>query len=344
MASKYDRIKQLVARLQLPDYRYRQILNAIFKQRIGEYARMQMLPASLRAALAAELGPAVSCAAPAAENVSRQVTKTLLALPDGAQIEAVALRYKRGWESFCLSTQCGCGFACRFCATGTLGLRRNMTAEEITDQVLYLYFKGHELDSISFMGMGEPLANPALFDALALLTDKSLLGLSPRRITVSTIGILPGIQRLTRDYPQINLAFSLHSPFEEQRTELMPINARFPLHAVLAALDEHIQNTGRKVFLAYVLLEGINDSPQHAAAVAGLLRGRGPWARLYHVDLIPYNATDKTPRQFKPSDKQRVRKFREKLESENISVTVRTQFGSDIAAACGQLHGADAKL
>ncbi len=337
--SKYERMKQLIADMKLPDYRYEQIIKAIFLQHISTFERMSTLPIKLKETLIDTFGPSVCCTVPVACQTSGQADKILYSLPDGNCVETVNLHYKKGWESFCISSQCGCGFNCQFCATGTLGQKRNMTADEITDQLLYFYLNGHKLNSISFMGMGEPLANPNLFDALNILTDSSLFGLSQRRITISTIGIIPGIRRLTNEFPQINLAFSLHSPFEKQRSQLMPVNRSFPLHEVMEALDNHIQHTGRRLFLAYIMLNGINDSTDHAKALLNLLKNRGPWTHLYHVDLIPYNATDKTLRTFTSSDKGTMKRFRDILHGNGISVATRTQFGSDISAACGQLHG-----
>ena len=143
---------------------------------------------------------------------SMQTDKVLFELSDGNRVETVGLFYKEGWNSFCISSQSGCGFGCKFCATGTLGLRRNLTVDEITDQILYFMQQGCSINSISFMGMGEPFANPQVFEALHDLTAPELFGLSQRRITISTIGIVPGIQKLTREYPQVNLAYSLHAP------------------------------------------------------------------------------------------------------------------------------------
>ncbi|MEK8126692.1 Cfr family 23S rRNA (adenine(2503)-C(8))-methyltransferase [Paenibacillus filicis] len=340
--SKYEKIQQILLSLKQPGYRYAQITNAVFKHKIGEFEQMTMLPARLRDELSRELGPQLSSVTPVVEQTSEQVSKILFALADGERIEAVRLSYKGGWESYCISSQCGCGFGCRFCATGTIGLKRNLSADEITDQLLHFHLSGHALDSVSFMGMGEALANPHLFDALDILTDPQLFGLGHRRITVSTIGILPGIHRLTKDFPQVNLTFSLHSPFDVQRSELMPINDHFPLQEVMRALDSHIQQTGRKVYIAYILLRGINDTAGHAEAVAHLLRGRGSWEHLYHVNLIPYNWTEATPRSYRQSDRHHVRMFVQLLKSKGIQVTVRTQFGSEIDAACGQLYGSDA--
>jgi 23S rRNA (adenine-C8)-methyltransferase len=141
------------------------------------------------------------------------------------------------------------------------------------------------------------------------------------------------------DFPKVNLTFSLHSPFDEQRSELMPINNRFPLREVMRSLDSHIRHTGRKVYIAYILLKGITDSSEHAEAVADLLRGRGEWEHLYHVNLIPYNSTDETPQSYGQSDRNSVATFVRILQAKGINVTVRTQFGTDIDAACGQLYG-----
>lgn len=189
-----------------------------------------------------------------------------------------------------------------------------------------------------FYGNGEPLANPNVFEALSILTNPDLFGLSQRRITLSTIGMIPGIRRMTKDYPQVNLAYSLHSPFEDQRNELMPINKKYPLHDVIKVLDSHIQHTGRKVFIAYILLNQINDSMKHAEALANLLQGRDTCSHLYHVDLIPYNYTDKTEQHFTPSSYHQVQRFQKKLRDNGIEVTVRAQFGSRVNAACGQLY------
>ncbi|MFC5405382.1 Cfr family 23S rRNA (adenine(2503)-C(8))-methyltransferase [Cohnella soli] len=338
ITSKYETIRRMLSELKQPEYRYAQMMDAIFKQNVGEYERMTILPKSLRDELSRLLGPNVCSIVPVKELTSKQVSKVLFAIEGGERVEAVRLTYERGWKSYCISTQCGCGFGCKFCATGTIGLKRNLTADEITDQLLYFRLNGHALDSVSFMGMGEALANPYIFDAMTILTDPHLFGLGHRRITISTIGLLPGIDKLTREFPQVNLTFSLHSPFDDQRSELMPINDRFPIRDVLKALDQHIRLTGRKVYIAYILLRGVNDTTEHAEAVAELLRGRGPVDHLYHVNLIPFNSTEVTPDSYRQSDLDRIKAFVRILKSKGIGITVRTQFGSDINAACGQLY------
>lgn len=216
----------------------------------------------------------------------------------------------------------------------TLGDRKSALFFIISDTDSTFNF----LIAMAFMGMGEPLANPNVFEALSILTNPDLFGLSQRRITLSTIGMIPGIRRMTKDYPQVNLAYSLHSPFEDQRNELMPINKKYPLHDVIKVLDSHIQHTGRKVFIAYILLNQINDSMKHAEALANLLQGRDTCSHLYHVDLIPYNYTDKTEQHFTPSSYHQVQRFQKKLRDNGIEVTVRAQFGSRVNAACGQLY------
>jgi 23S rRNA (adenine-C8)-methyltransferase len=336
--SKYYKMKEIVTNLNLPKYRYEQILKAIFTQRKEQFSEMNALPAMLREALIREFGEHVNSAKPVVSQKSKQSNKLLFELTDGEHIEAIGLFYRKGWESFCISSQCGCGFGCSFCATGTAGLMRNLTADEITDQLLYFYQIGHKLDSVSFMGMGEAFANPHLFDGLALLTDSNLFGLSQRRITVSTIGFIPEIKKLTRSYPQINLAFSLHSPFDEQRSSIMPVNKRYPLQEVMETLDEHIRQTGRKVFLAYIMLHGINDTEEHAKALAELVQKRAVGKQLYHIDLIPYNNTDKTSRNYHATERKKIRNFQDILRMHGIHVTIRTQFGGDIDAACGQLY------
>ena len=312
MNTIYEKIHDLLNEKNVPEYRFNQILHSIFKQRIGKYEDMKTLPQSIREMLISEFGSTVYGVRPTLENDLGQVGKMLFELCDGNKVEAVCLRYQRGWESFCISSQC--------------------------DQLLYFFLSVHNLDSISFMGMGEPLANPNVFEALSILTNPDLFGLSQRRITLSTIGMIPGIRRMTKDYPQVNLAYSLHSPFEDQRNELMPINKKYPLHDVIKVLDSHIQHTGRKVFIAYILLNQINDSMKHAEALANLLQGRDTCSHLYHVDLIPYNYTDKTEQHFTPSSYHQVQRFQKKLRDNGIEVTVRAQFGSRVNAACGQLY------
>ncbi len=333
---KFEKLKELLACWEQPDYRYRQIADAVFRRRIARFEAMTALPGELRQKLAAALGPGILSLEPGAENVSCQAEKVLFHLPEGG-VEAVRLSYKKGWDSFCISSQCGCSFGCKFCATGAMGKCRNMTAYEIAEQLLWFHLRGRSLSSVSFMGMGEPLANPQLFKALRLLTDPLYFGLSQRRITVSTVGVVPGIRRLTAEWPQVNLAYSLHAPEPKLRQRLMPVERRWPMEQVMAALDDHIRKTNKRVFLAYILLRDVNDSPSHARALARLLRRRQRFLPLYHVDLIPYNETDHAKGLFRSPGRERTEAFRKTLRELGIDCSARMQFGADIGAACGQL-------
>lgn len=339
MLNKYESIKLFLAHLDQPNYRFDQIIHAVFREGIGDFNRMTALPQKLRAILTQNFGRSILTIKPILQQSSQQVNKILFQLPDANRMETVSMIYKAGWHSFCISSQCGCNLGCRFCATGAIGLQRNLTTNEITDQLLFFSLQGQSLDSVSFMGMGEPLLNKNVFAALDQLTDPAFFGLSPRRITVSTVGIVPNIRRMTRDYPQINLTFSLHSPFNEQRSLLMPVNKRYPLEEVMDALDEHIQQTSRKIYIAYVLLPGVNDSAEHAKAVIQLLKSRIKSGRLYHVNLIRHNPTVDAPVHYGKTDEQAVQTFYATLKAGGIHVTIRKQFGIVIDAACGQLYG-----
>jgi 23S rRNA (adenine-C8)-methyltransferase len=188
-------------------------------------------------------------------STSQQCNKMVLALRDQESIEAVWMRFKQSQHaSLCISSQVGCALKCNFCATGAVGFRRQLSADEIIAQVRYFHHQRLEVGTVSFMGMGEALQNPQVFHAMKLLTDVDGLGMSQRRLSVSTVGIVPGVLRLTRDFPQVNLAFSLHSPFPDQRNVLVPTNKIFPLSEVMKVLEHHATVTRRKIFLAYLVL------------------------------------------------------------------------------------------
>lgn len=341
---RYTRIQQALAQLGAAPYRYQQVLEAVFHRNILQFSGMAALPSSLRAGLATQFGDRLLALQSVRRSHTAQADKRLFALNDGRHIEAVALYYRAGWHSFCLSTQAGCGFGCRFCATAAMRLQRNLSADEICDQALYFRWLGLPLDSISFMGMGEALANPNLFTALDCLTDPRLFALSPRRLTVSTIGLPAGIQRLSYEHPQVNLTFSLHSPFDEQRSQIIPLNRKYPIAEVMDCLDAHTARTHRKVYIAYLLLEGVNDSRQHAAALAALLQARGRHTRLFHVNLLRHNANTFAAERFARPSEAHIAQFRSWLEQAGLKVTVRSSFGDTIQAACGQLHASSQEV
>ena len=269
-----------------------------------------------------------------------QAHKVLFETRDKERIEAVRMIFHPDddiHESLCISSQSGCSLGCTFCATGAVGFKKNLTEDEISDQILYFKINNLKISSISFMGMGEPFANPNLFEALKIITDPNFLGISPRRLSISTVGLIPGIKRLTKEFPQINLAFSLHSPFPNQRLEIMPITKAYPINNIFDALDEHIKETNKRVFIAYILLKGVNDSPEHAKEIIKIIKERGRLSYLYHVNLIRYHPGP-TISQFEKPNKESVNRFMEIIKDAGTNCTLKQSFGIKIYAACGQLY------
>ena len=337
MTTRYHALRQWLQHNNYPSFRFTQIMQAVFRHSIAAFDQMTTLPRDLRANLRAEFGPTILGIQPIAESSGDQATKTLFQLPDGHRVEAVAMQYRKGWESFCISSQSGCGLGCTFCATGKIGLKRNLTPTEITDQVLHYHLHGHNIDSISFMGMGEALANPNIFAAIDTFTDAELFALSPRRLTVSTVGVIPALQRLSHEYPQVNITFSLHSPFDGQRSTMIPLNKTYPLHDVFDVLDDHINRTHRKVYLAYLLIRDINDTDHHADEIVRILNDRSHTKHLYHVNLIRYNPAVGVTAAYQRPAETSVNHFAAELRRQGVSVTVRQSFGLEENAACGQL-------
>lgn len=298
---------------------------------------MTALPSGLRRDLEVHFGPAVLNLRRVATRHSNQAEKALYEIEGRHRVEAVALKFQAGWESFCISSQAGCAFGCSFCATGKIGLMRNMTADEITDQLLDFHLLGHTIDSVAFMGMGEPLSNVHLFTALDLMTRKDLFAMSARRITVSTIGVVPSIEKLGLNYPQVNLTVSLHSPFDDQRSLMMPINRKYPIAYLMDAIDAHLNRTRRKSYLAYVLIDGVNDSPEHAKALADIIARRPLRRELLQVSLIRFNQAPSISEGYLRSRQASIQRFQAVLDRAGVKSTVRASFGNDIAAACGQL-------
>lgn len=334
---RLEKIRQLLAERNEPDYRYRQICAALFGKYVPHYREITELPLSLREALSATLGDEVLTLRPVDTQESPEATKALFGLADGERVETVLLRGRQEDTTLCISSQVGCVCGCDFCATGAIGFKRNLNADEIADQALYFLQQGQRLHGLSLMGMGEPLLNPASFDALQMLADKKLFGMSQRSLNVSTVGVTPGIARITAELPQVNLAFSLHTPFSPERDRLVPLNRKYPLGEVMAALDRHIAATHRKVFIVYALFDGVNDTPGHAQALAALLRGRGEFGYLYHVNLMRYNPHTGGGGEYRTSETN-LNTFRGLLEAAGVKVTVRHSPGAEIAAACGQLY------
>jgi 23S rRNA (adenine2503-C2)-methyltransferase len=292
------------------------------------YEAMTNLPRSLRA----ELDSAVpfSTLAVETERESRDGTvKTLFRTADGHPVEAVLMRYRDGRRSLCLSSQSGCPLTCTFCATGAMAFGRNLTASEILDQALH-FRRLTSVDHAVFMGMGEPLLN--LDEVLAAARRLPDLGITHRRTTISTVGWLPGLRRFVDEVAEpIRLALSLHAADDELRSRIMPVNERYPIADLIAECRRHAQRTRRRVFVEYVMLAGVNDTPEQARALAEVLRSGD-----FKVNLIPYNPTGL----YEGSSRERIAAFRHELERARVPVTVRLTRGRDIEAACGQLAAA----
>ncbi|HXV34158.1 MAG TPA: 23S rRNA (adenine(2503)-C(2))-methyltransferase RlmN [Gaiellaceae bacterium] len=289
------------------------------------YGEMTNLPAGLRADLATAVP--WSTLALVEEARSRDGTvKALFRTADGHPVETVLMPYRDGRRSLCLSSQSGCPLTCTFCATGAMRFGRNLTAWEILDQALH-FRRGGEVNHAVFMGMGEPMLNlDAVVAAARRLPD---LGITHRRTTVSTVGWLPGLRRFVDDVEEpIRLALSLHAADGALRSELMPVNDRYPLADVLAECRRYVELRRRKVFVEYVMLAGVNDSVGQARALGALLGPKG-----FKVNLIPYNPTGR----FDGSSRRAIDAFRSALVARGVPATVRLTRGRDIEAACGQL-------
>ncbi len=317
-----------------PGYRVSQILRWVFQRRATSFTQMSDVPLALRRQLEAEwsifnTGSVFHGQSPDGTD------KLLLECRDGRRIECV-LMAEDDRRTVCISTQVGCGMGCVFCASGLKGVERNLTSGEILEQVLQLrnLLPAEEsLTNVVVMGMGESLANlDNLIDALdRLCSPEHGLGMGQRRITISTVGLPGKIRELARLDRQYHLAVSLHAPTEQLRNELVPVNEKVGLAAVMDAADFYFQATGRQVTYEYVLLHGINDRPQDSRALANLLAGRKA-----HVNLIPYNPVEGLP--FERPEPAAIRRFVVTLKDRGVSVTVRKTKGLPIDAACGQLR------
>ncbi len=317
-----------------PAYRARQVRKWLFARRAGDFSHMSDLPQSLRDALASEFAIWTS----RVDQVARSTDgteKLLLQLDQGGSVECVLLR-DGARRSICLSSQVGCGMGCGFCASGWGGFERNLTAGEMIEQMLRLQARlpaDERLSHVVMMGMGEPLANlPNVLQALSVASHPEGLGISPRRITISTVGLPAAIDRLA-EQPRYHLAVSLHAPDDALRNQLVPVNSQFGLQRILQAADGYFEASGRRLTFEYVLLGGVNDRPEQARQLAALLRGR-PML----LNLIPYNPVPDLP--YREPSSAAVHRFQQVLEKQGLTVHVRLRKGADIAAACGQLRRA----
>jgi len=340
LSLSFAEIESLVTAWGEPGYRATQIWQWLYRRHVTQPQHMTTLPAELRQRLAKEVRLTHL------EPVDRLVTddglteKVLFRAEDGETFEAVLMRYPDR-NTVCASTQIGCALGCEFCATGQSGFVRDMTTGEIAAQILHfareLADEDARVTNVVFMGMGEPLLNyDAVWRAITNLNDERGQRLGMRRFTISTVGIVPGIERLAREGSVVGLAVSLHAPDDTLRNLLVPVNRRYPIDRVLEATDRYARATGRRPTFEYVLVAGLNDSDDHARRLSERLRGM-----LCHVNLIPLNPTAQC--RWRPSPPEQVERFHQILVSRHIPTTVRLSRGSEIRAGCGQLRGGSAE-
>ena len=328
-----------------PAYRAAQVLAGVHRPEVAGFADLTDLPVALRAALSDSFRFSTIADSHVIGADGGLTAKAVHELADGQRIESVLMRYPARGASgerttVCISSQAGCAVACPFCATGQAGFGRQLTPGEIVDQVLHWHRPpfnalggaagGHY--NIVFMGMGEPLNNAdRVFEAVRLLNDPERLGIGARHITVSTSGVVPGMDRMIDELPQVNLAISLHAATDALRDELVPINRKWPVAAVIAAGRRFAARTGRRVSLEYVMIDGLNDTDEQATRLAELAHG---WRS--HVNLIPLNPTPGS--RWSGTPRAGIDRFVEILRHGGVPVTVRDTRGREIEAACGQLH------
>jgi 23S rRNA (adenine2503-C2)-methyltransferase len=328
-------LSQFVLSLGEPSYRTDQLYAWVYKSLASRFEDMLNLPHSFRQQLEESATLHLLTTLEEVSSASGLARKVLFSLGDGETIESVLLLYDRR-RSVCVSTQVGCPVGCPFCATGQSGFVRNLSPGEIVDQVLFFARQRREqrqeLTHVVFMGMGEPLLNyDATWQAVETLHDSVGFNLGARRMTISTAGVVPGIERLAREALQVGLAISLHAPSDGLRRRLVPISRKYPLSKLMAACEGYVQRSGRRITFEYALIQGVNDSLEQARLLATLLSGL-----LCHVNLIPLNPT--ADPNWQPSSPAQVSAFHEELGDRGVNSTVRVRRGMSIEAGCGQLR------
>ncbi len=340
-----------------PAFRLKQIQKAVFEDALIDFNDMTSLPKDLRDVLKDEFRILPFFAMPTgrqAKNIlvskNKDSYKALLELEDGRVIETVLLNMSEGSWSVCVSSQAGCAMRCSFCATGASGFFRNLTSSEIWGQVLFwkAYIKEHKINghayrqagkisNVVYMGMGEPFNNlENVFESVRVLTDPQMLGIGQRSVSISTCGVVPGIERFAQEFPQVNLAISLHAPSDELRNQLMPVNQAYNLKALAQGLKDYFKKANRKVFIEYILLDGVNDSLENANDLVSYLAGIGN-RQLLHVNLIVFNQVQGS--KLNPSSRNQAERFKNFLIKNKFNATIRKSLGQDIEGACGQLAG-----
>lgn len=329
----FKELKLELENLGEPKFRFSQINKAIFVDLVDNFDQITTLSKDLRKKLALKFF--VSSVLPEKIQKSRdqKVEKVIFKLSDGNKIESVLIS-EGPRKTVCVSSQVGCALACKFCATGLLGFKRNLLAQEIYDQVLHfariLKKEGGKITNIVFMGMGEPFLNyDEVMKAIRILNDKNGFNLGQRHFSISTVGIIPGIKKFIKEGGEINLAISLHAADNKLRNKLLPINKKYPIEKLISVCKDYVTRTRRKLFFEYVMLKDVNDSKTQAQELARILDHP-----LFHVNLIKYNLTGT---QFFPSLDKTIFAFQKELQKYGVHCTVRKSAGRDIWAACGQL-------
>jgi len=326
-----DTLKQL----SLPAYRAKQIIEWMYKKNVDSFENMTNLPLALRDELAEKFSIFRAKQLDKQDSSDGKTTKFLLAFADGVAVETVLMRQPYG-NSICVSTQAGCNMACAFCASGINGMERNLTSGEILAQALFinewLQHEDHRINNIVIMGSGEPLANyENVLSFIRLVHEKYCMDLGYRNITISTSGIVSKIEALIKENLPLTLSISLHAPNNQIRSQLMPINEKYPIELVVKAGALYADETKRRVTYEYILIAGVNDKPEHAHELAALLRGQ-----MASVNLIPINPV--VEKGFNRPSVTQIKLFEELLLKHHVVVTVRREMGNDIQAACGQLR------
>ncbi|MBI3159758.1 MAG: 23S rRNA (adenine(2503)-C(2))-methyltransferase RlmN [Chloroflexi bacterium] len=327
-------IQGYIAERDEPGYRADQIWEGLYQRFVLSPAEFSNLPKSLIGRLDDDFSFSNLQSRLTQQTKDGQTVKTLFALPDGNAVEAVLMTYNQR-NTLCISTQSGCAMGCVFCATGQMGFKRNLTSGEIVEQVLHyariLAQKDRKVTNIVLMGMGEPFHNyDQTMQAIDRLNAPKGFGLGARRFTISTVGLVPGIRRLTKEKRQVNLAISLHAADDELRASMLPVNSRYPIRDLIEACREYVAGTGRRVTFEWALIDRVNDTPEQAYKLVSLLEGI-----LCHVNVIPLNPT--TGFSGRKSTRENVEEFKRILTDRGIPCTVRVRRGVEIQAGCGQL-------
>jgi len=333
-----EELKEFVKELGLEPYRAKQIAQWLYKKRVKSFDEMTNLSKKARELLSQKARIDVLKTVKVEES-SDGTRKYLFELPDGNRIESVFIPEK-DWNTLCVSTQVGCPAGCKFCLTAKDGFTRNLTAAEIVDQYIQVQRdvgENRRISNVVFMGMGEPLLN---FDnvkkAVEIMTHKDMLDLSTRKVTVSTVGVVPGIDRMAKEMNKVKLAVSLHATTDEQREKIVPLNRKWPIGEIMKALRRYPANNNRRIMIEYVMLKGVNDSLEDARRLVKLIKGIP-----VKVNLIPFNPYPGAP--FSPTPRDDIEKFQKVLWDHNIAAFIRDSRGQDISAACGMLRTKEKK-